>query len=56
MIIQTPFFYFNSYMSKMIVDEQGDATLSAKNDSDGANFIITLKGEIYVDLEVLKNN
>ena len=37
------------YMSNMIINEHEGARLQALNDSEGANFIITLKGEVYVD-------
>ena len=38
------------YMSSMIIKEQSDdAKLSVKNETDGANFMITLKGELHVN-------
>ena len=36
------------YMSKMIINEQGNAAISVKNNPDGANFEIALKGTIDV--------
>ena len=37
------------YMAKMIINEQGNSNISVKNDADGANFTISIKGETYAN-------